>query len=131
MTAHPRDALKAWFLGPQAENAELLERLVVESLRDHVFWRRNYHPEDGVAIREIDKRQEGYEEAVGALTQGLMGLLAELSPLVDRPAGRQHRNDLGGVGRTVARRMLQEAADDLGAADVLSVHAGSPVGVVG
>ena len=44
------DALRAWFLGPRAENAELLERLVVESLRDHVFWRRNYHPEDGVVI---------------------------------------------------------------------------------
>ena len=66
------DALRAWFLGPRAENAELLERLVVESLRDHVFWRRNYHPEDGVVIREVDKRQEGYEEAVATLTQELM-----------------------------------------------------------
>jgi glutamate/tyrosine decarboxylase-like PLP-dependent enzyme len=71
-------ALRAWFLGPRAENAALLERLVVESLRDHVFWRRNYHPEDGVVIREADKRQEGYEEAVGTLTQELMGLLAAL-----------------------------------------------------
>ena len=56
------DALRAWFLGPRAENAALLERLVVESLRDHVFWRRNYHPEDGFTIREADKRREGYEE---------------------------------------------------------------------
>ena len=34
------DALRAWFLGPRAENAALLERLVVESLRDHVFCRQ-------------------------------------------------------------------------------------------
>ena len=74
----PSEALRAWFLGPRAENAELLERLVVEALRDHVFWRRNYHPEDGFAIREIDKRREGYEENVATLTQELMGLLAEL-----------------------------------------------------
>src|SRR5262245_9484603 len=63
------DALRAWFLGPRAENAALLERLVVESLRDHVFWRRNYHPEDGFTIREADKRREGYEDAVATLTQ--------------------------------------------------------------
>jgi glutamate/tyrosine decarboxylase-like PLP-dependent enzyme len=95
MTAHPRDALRAWFLGPRAENAELLERLVVESLRDHVFWRRNYHPEDGFAIREIDKRQEGYEETVATLTQELMGLLAELKRDVPFFSGRYKGHMIG------------------------------------
>ncbi|HET8625135.1 MAG TPA: hypothetical protein VFM14_16350 [Gemmatimonadales bacterium] len=47
MGSHLRDALQAWFLGPRAENPEVLERLITEALRDHVFWRRNYHPEDG------------------------------------------------------------------------------------
>jgi glutamate/tyrosine decarboxylase-like PLP-dependent enzyme len=82
------DALRAWFLGPRAENAELLERLVVESLRDHVFWRRNYHPEDGFTIRESDKRREGYEDAVATLTQELLGLLAELKRDVPVFSGR-------------------------------------------
>ncbi len=81
-------ALRAWFLGPRAENADLLERLVVEALRDHVFWRRNYHPEDGFTIRETDKRQEGYEESVAVLTQELMGLLAELKRDVPFFSGR-------------------------------------------
>lgn len=72
------DALHGWFLGPRAENADLLERLITEALRDHVFWRRNHHPEDGFTIREADKRREGYEEAVTTLSQELMGLLAEL-----------------------------------------------------
>jgi glutamate/tyrosine decarboxylase-like PLP-dependent enzyme len=40
----------AAFLGPYGENDELLEKLVVEFLRDHVFWRRNFHPEDPPAI---------------------------------------------------------------------------------
>lgn len=38
------------FLGPYAENNNLLEKLVVEFLRDHVYWRRNFHPEDPPAI---------------------------------------------------------------------------------
>lgn len=88
MTAAPRDALRAWFLGPRAENADLFERLVTEALRDHVFWRRNYHPEDGAVIRETDKRTVGYEEAVGTLTQELMGLLAELKRDVPFFSGR-------------------------------------------
>jgi glutamate/tyrosine decarboxylase-like PLP-dependent enzyme len=95
MPSDPREALRAWFLGPRAENAELLERLIVESLRDHVFWRRNYHPEDGVAIREVDKRQEGYEEAVATLTQELMGLLAELKRDVPIFSGRYKGHMIG------------------------------------
>ncbi len=78
MTDRRESALRSWFLGPRAENAALLEGLVVEALRDHVFWRRNFHPEDGFAIRELDKRSEGYEDAVATLTQELLGLLAEL-----------------------------------------------------
>jgi glutamate/tyrosine decarboxylase-like PLP-dependent enzyme len=84
----PREALRAWFLGPRAENADLFERLITEALRDHVFWRRNYHPEDGFTIRETDKRTEGYEEAVATLTQELMGLLAELKRGVPFFTGR-------------------------------------------
>ena len=88
MTLSRHHSLAAWFLGPRAENAELLERLVTEALRDHVFWRRNYHPEDGFTIRETEKRSEGYEDAVATLTQELMGLLAELKRGVPFFSGR-------------------------------------------
>ena len=43
-------ALYPCFLGPYGENDALLEKLVVEFLRDHVYWRRNFHPEDPPAI---------------------------------------------------------------------------------
>ncbi len=47
----PRDhTLDACFLGPYGENDGLLEKLMVEFLRDHVYWRRNFHPEDPPAI---------------------------------------------------------------------------------
>jgi len=88
MTSTPDDALRAWFIGPRAENADLFERLVTEALRDHVFWRRNYRPEDGFTIREDDKRSAGYEEAVATLTQELMGLLSELKRGVPFFSGR-------------------------------------------
>jgi glutamate/tyrosine decarboxylase-like PLP-dependent enzyme len=88
MTDHSEGALHSWFLGPRAENADLFERLVTEAVRDHVFWRRNYHPEDGFTIRETDKRSPGYEDAVATLTQELMGLLAELKHDVPFFSGR-------------------------------------------
>lgn len=88
LDSQPDDALRAWFLGPRAENADLFERLITEALRDHVFWRRNYHPEDGFTIRETDKRKAGYEDAVATLTQELMGLLAELKRGVPFFSGR-------------------------------------------
>ncbi|HEY0971884.1 MAG TPA: hypothetical protein VGE02_13020 [Gemmatimonadales bacterium] len=68
----------ALFLGPKAENADVLEKLLLEAFRDHVFWRRNFHPEDGFQISEQDKRTPAYEATVSALSQELFGLLAEL-----------------------------------------------------
>jgi glutamate/tyrosine decarboxylase-like PLP-dependent enzyme len=66
------------FLGPKAENADLFERLLLEAFRDHVFWRRNFHPEDGFVLRELDKRTPAYERATSILSQELLGLLGEL-----------------------------------------------------
>jgi glutamate/tyrosine decarboxylase-like PLP-dependent enzyme len=88
MSSHPREALQAWFLGPRAENAAVFERLITEALRDHVFWRRNYHPEDGFTILESEKRRDGYAEAVATLTQELLGLLAALKRDVPFFSGR-------------------------------------------
>jgi glutamate/tyrosine decarboxylase-like PLP-dependent enzyme len=74
---HPVDPA-ALFLGPKAENADILEKLLLEALRDHVFWRRNFHPEDGFLILEREKRTAAFEASVSTLSQELLGLLAEL-----------------------------------------------------
>lgn len=68
----------ALFLGPKGENADVFERLLLEAFRDHVFWRRNFHPEDGFVISEQEKRTPAHDEAISALSQELFGLLAEL-----------------------------------------------------
>jgi glutamate/tyrosine decarboxylase-like PLP-dependent enzyme len=66
------------FLGPKAENADVFEKLLLEAFRDHVFWRRNFHPEDGFEIREAEKHTPAYERSISALSQELMSLLGEL-----------------------------------------------------
>ncbi len=89
------EALRAWFLGPRAENADLVERLLLGAYRDHVFWRRNHHPEDGLTIREADRRRPGYDEAVARLSEELQGLLAALKQDVPFFSGRYQGHMLG------------------------------------
>lgn len=69
---------KAAFLGPKGENADELERLLLEVLHDHVFWRRNFHPSDPRLIAERDKRSEAYDEMVARMRDELFQILAEL-----------------------------------------------------
>ena len=69
---------KAAFLGPKGENADELERLLLEVLRDHVFWRRNFHPSDPRLIDERDKRTEAFDEMSARLRDELSQILAEL-----------------------------------------------------
>lgn len=77
MSRLPLD-LAALFLGPKGENADVFERLLLEAFRDHVFWRRNFHPEDGFEIPELDRRRPEAEQAHSRLAQELLSLLGEL-----------------------------------------------------
>jgi glutamate/tyrosine decarboxylase-like PLP-dependent enzyme len=66
------------FLGPYGENDGLLERLVVEFLRDHVYWRRNFHPEDPPAIPTSAAHQPEYQAFEARLRRELHLLSAAL-----------------------------------------------------
>ena len=68
----------SWFLGPKAENAELLEKMILEAVRDCVFWRRNFHPEDEILISEQVKRKDDFQDSVALLQQSFQELLAKL-----------------------------------------------------
>ncbi len=70
--------LRSLFLGPKGENADVFERLLLEAFRDHVFWRRNFHPEDGFAVGEMERHTPAYERSLHVLSQELLGLLGEL-----------------------------------------------------
>jgi len=70
------------FLGPQAENAPLLERLLVDLVRDHCFWRRNFHPEDGLAIPPEPSRGPEHDAQVARSMAALQKLSAQLKRAV-------------------------------------------------
>ena len=71
-TCSPEEiALKSFFLGPQAENAAWVSK-TVQSIFDGWFaWRRDLHPEDGVAISETDKQDPQFVEQQKNLEQYL------------------------------------------------------------
>jgi len=71
-------ALYPCFLGPYGENDHLLESLVVEFLRDHVFWRRNVHPEDPPAIPTSARMRPDYQAFEARLRRELHSLSAAL-----------------------------------------------------
>jgi glutamate/tyrosine decarboxylase-like PLP-dependent enzyme len=79
----PRDhTLDACFLGPYGENDALLEKLVVEFLRDHVYWRRNFHPEDPPAIGTAAAHHPDYLAFESRMRRELHQLSAQLKKSV-------------------------------------------------
>ena len=71
-------ALYPCFLGPYGENDGLLEKLVVEFLRDHVYWRRNFHSEDPPAIPTRAAMQPEFLAFEARLRRELHSLSASL-----------------------------------------------------
>ena len=74
--------LDACFLGPYGENDGLLEKLVVEFLRDHVYWRRNFHPEDPPAIPTSAASHPDYHAFEARMRRELHQLSAALKKSV-------------------------------------------------
>ena len=77
-----RSFLAPLFLGPAAENHEVLENLVLEFLRDHTFWRRNFHPEDGQSITAAQQASPEYREILARTKKELYQLSADLKRAV-------------------------------------------------
>ena len=72
------DFLQPFFLGPAGENERWLEELIVEFVRDHAFWRRNFHPEDGHRITAEAFYRPDFLEAKARTREALTRLSGEL-----------------------------------------------------
>jgi glutamate/tyrosine decarboxylase-like PLP-dependent enzyme len=72
------DELHPLFVGAYAENAQILEEMIVEFLRDHLYWRRNFHPEDVPPIPTSAQYREDYVAFLGALKREMFRLSADL-----------------------------------------------------
>ncbi len=61
---------EAWFLGPKAENVELLKELVTQAIDSHASFRRRFHPEDPTHLTEAVRQSPGFAEGVERLRSG-------------------------------------------------------------
>lgn len=75
-------ALHPWFVGAYAENHKILEELILDMLRDHIFWRRNFHPEAIPPIPTSAQYREDYADFVANLKHELYRLSADLKQSV-------------------------------------------------
>jgi len=76
------EELHPYFLGPYGENADVLEDLVTEFLRDHVYWRRNFHPESTPPIPTSAQYRDDYVEVIARLRREMQSLSADLKKSV-------------------------------------------------
>lgn len=74
--------LHPWFVGPYAENSDVLKELLDEFINDHVYWRRNFHPESTPPIPTTAQYRDDYIEFVAAMKQELYRLSADLKKSV-------------------------------------------------
>ncbi len=69
---------EAWFLGPKAENLDLLKQLIEQSIDSHARFRRAFHPEDPAHITAAVRRSTGYTDGVERLRKHTTELLEQL-----------------------------------------------------
>lgn len=74
--------ISPYFLGACGENSDAMETFLIEFMRDHVFWRRNFHPEDLPPITPQMQNQPGYREAIARMQFELHQLAARLKKSV-------------------------------------------------
>jgi glutamate/tyrosine decarboxylase-like PLP-dependent enzyme len=72
------DSLATWFLGPKAENADLLARLAANALKAHAADRKAFHPSDPAWVTDDIKATPAYKEGVALLEGSLDELVSRL-----------------------------------------------------
>ncbi len=68
----------ALFLGPQGQNAEFLERLLLDAVRDHVHWRRGFFPNDPDAVDPFRQLKADFVVTQASVEASLRRLLGRL-----------------------------------------------------
>ncbi|MGV6851665.1 MAG: pyridoxal phosphate-dependent decarboxylase family protein [bacterium] len=77
-----KPVVDACFLGAYGENDEVVEKFMTEFLRDHVYWRRNFHPEDTPPISTFARYNPDYQAFLARMDQELHRLSADLKKSV-------------------------------------------------
>ena len=66
------------FLGTAGENSDAFERALLAVVREHIDWRRNFHPEDPPSISVADQHQPTFAVAIERTEHALRDLSARL-----------------------------------------------------
>lgn len=83
-TPSPHPCPEGWFLGPKAENEDLLRRLIDEAITAHVDFRRQFKPGDPAHITPAERATPSFQASVARLEQhatALFKLLKHSTPL--------------------------------------------------
>ena len=73
-----RGAPEAWFLGPHAENVDLLRELVIAAIDSHAEFRRSFHPEDPTHMTEALRASPEFQAGADRLRRETGVLLDKL-----------------------------------------------------
>ena len=73
-----RGAPEAWFLGPRAENIDLLRELVTAAIDSHVAFRQGFHPEDPTHLTEAVRQSPAFQVGAERLRRETAVLLEKL-----------------------------------------------------
>ena len=74
---------EAWFLGPQAENLDVLKELVIQALDSHAAFRRDFHPDDPTHLTDAVRHSPQFAESIEELrghTSHLLKMLRLSAP---------------------------------------------------
>ncbi len=74
----PNRTIKSYFLGPQAENAELLEQLGHFIFAHWFDWRKRQYPDDGPAITKVDQTSPEFLAEVEKIKLKVLDLVSRL-----------------------------------------------------
>jgi glutamate/tyrosine decarboxylase-like PLP-dependent enzyme len=72
------DSLAGWFLGPKAENADLLKKMINQALEKHIQDRIDLYPNDPVYVTEKMKDSPEYQRTVEVLEEKATALFDQL-----------------------------------------------------
>lgn len=72
------DKVKALFLGPKAENRDFFTKEAKFVMDEHIFWRRNFHPEDPERDTYKTQNASAYQETLGKTNEVLNNLTSKL-----------------------------------------------------
>ncbi len=70
--------IDALFLGPKSENGRFLKETITELINEHLFWRKDFHPEDDPIITMDNQNQKDFRETEQKTVEVLQKLCSKL-----------------------------------------------------